>query len=255
MLASLELGGETGQSMQQQQGNMKVFFRGLSVAMVPAVIIGGIPNGVFMYWLTANCFSLTQVLRVRIPWLKAALACMHACMLACLHACVYADVHAYNTYIHTIHAYIQYTRMHPNTHTQTHTHSHTHTSQVLLFRIPGLKAALGIPDVGKIMDQQAAATGLQGSTAAAAKAPPVIPETVFASRADALAGSGNKMPKGRKGAGGPKRRKMHILSSTPGGISTVSAAMAVRPCEAGRPATLPARFYGAGAVTRALARV
>ena len=68
-------------------------------------------------------------------------------------------------------------------------------------------------------------------------------------------GSGNKMPKGRKGAGGPKRRKMHILSSTPGGISTVSAAMAVRPCEAGRPATLPARFYGAGAVTSALARM
>ena len=82
MLASLELGGETGQSMQQQQGNMKVFFRGLSVAMVPAVIIGGIPNGVFMYWLTANCFSLTQVLRVRIPGLKAALACMHAYMHA-----------------------------------------------------------------------------------------------------------------------------------------------------------------------------
>ena len=77
MLASLELGGETGQSMQQQQGNMKVFFRGLSVAMVPAVIIGGIPNGVFMYWLTANCFSLTQVLLVRIPGLLHMHACMH----------------------------------------------------------------------------------------------------------------------------------------------------------------------------------
>ena len=31
MLASIELGADTGQSMQQQQGNMKVFFRGLSV--------------------------------------------------------------------------------------------------------------------------------------------------------------------------------------------------------------------------------
>ncbi len=32
MLASIELGADTGQSMQQQQGNMKVFFRGLSVS-------------------------------------------------------------------------------------------------------------------------------------------------------------------------------------------------------------------------------
>ena len=176
-------------------------------------------------------------------------ACLLTCMCVCLRACI-QYIHTHNTCIHTIHAHAS-----KYTHTNTHSLTHTHTSQVLLFRIPGLKAALGIPDVGKIMDQQAAATGLQGSTAAAAKAPPVIPETVFASRADALAGSGNKMPKGRKGAGGPKRRKMHILASTPGGISTVSAAMAVRPCEAGRPATLPARFYGAGAVTRALARV
>ncbi len=111
MLASIELGADTGQAMKEQQGNMKVFFRGLSVCppaptrphpfaplahtlglplpswrtplphalshslaqpdacsiemcqviMVPAVIIGGIPNGVFMYWITANCFSLCQV--------------------------------------------------------------------------------------------------------------------------------------------------------------------------------------------------
>jgi membrane protein insertase Oxa1/YidC/SpoIIIJ len=35
--------------------------------MVPAVIIGGIPNGVFMYWITANCFSLCQVLNPKPP--------------------------------------------------------------------------------------------------------------------------------------------------------------------------------------------
>ena len=41
--------------------------------MVPAVIISGIPNGVFMYWLSANLFSLTQVLILKIPGVKAAL--------------------------------------------------------------------------------------------------------------------------------------------------------------------------------------
>jgi YidC/Oxa1 family membrane protein insertase len=35
MLASLELGADTGQSMQQQQAHMKLFFRGLSVSIAP----------------------------------------------------------------------------------------------------------------------------------------------------------------------------------------------------------------------------
>jgi hypothetical protein len=86
--------------------------------MVPAVIIGGIPNGVFMYWITANTFSLCQV---------------------------------------------------------------------LVLKIPGLKAALGIPDVAKIQAEQAAAAGqpAPGQSTPAVKTP-VIPTTVFASRAEAI---------------------------------------------------------------------
>ena len=32
--------------------------------MVPAVIIGGIPSGVFMYWITANTLRYKLVLKI-----------------------------------------------------------------------------------------------------------------------------------------------------------------------------------------------
>jgi len=156
MLASIELGADTGQSMQQQQGNMKMMFRGLSIFMVPCVIIGGIPNGVFMYWITANSFSLCQV---------------------------------------------------------------------LLLKIPGLKEALGIPDMAKITADQAAAAGQSGQPAAV-KAP-VIPSAVFASRAHALraqdvdspaastAPPAAGMAKGKRVKRSPQgARKMHIFSTS-----------------------------------------
>ena len=73
MLASIELGAETGQAMSEQKASMKLFFRGFACFMVPSLIIAGIPNGVFMYWLSANTFSLAQVLLLRIPGVKEAL--------------------------------------------------------------------------------------------------------------------------------------------------------------------------------------
>ena len=61
-------------------------------------------------------------------------------------------------------------------------------AQVLLLKLPGLKAALGIPDITKIQAEQAAAAGVRpgagGQTAA--KEVPVVPATVFSSRAEAL---------------------------------------------------------------------
>ena len=57
--------------------------------------------------------------------------------------------------------------------------------QVLLLKIPGLKAVLGIPDMAKIQAEQAAASGQRSTTTPAVKAP-VIPTAVFASRAEAV---------------------------------------------------------------------
>ncbi len=127
--------------------------------MVPAVIISGIPNGVFMYWITANTFSLCQV---------------------------------------------------------------------LVLKIPGLKAALGIPDVAKIQAEQAAASGLPVPGQTPAVKTPVIPTTVFASRAEAirskdlaeapspaspgasLAAPASKMTKGKRvKRSAPSVRKLH----------------------------------------------
>ena len=58
--------------MSQQKAGMKLFFRGFACFMVPSLIVAGIPNGVFMYWLSANLFSLMQVLLLKIPGVKAA---------------------------------------------------------------------------------------------------------------------------------------------------------------------------------------
>ena len=73
MLAAIELGADTGQAMAQQKASMKLFFRGFSLFMVPSLIMAGIPNGVFMYWITANGFSLAQVLILQIPGVKQVL--------------------------------------------------------------------------------------------------------------------------------------------------------------------------------------
>lgn len=112
-------------------------------------------------------------------------------------------------------------------------------AQVLLLKAPGLKAALGIPDITTIQAEQAAAAGVRpgagGQTAA--KAVPVIPATVFSSRAEALRSKGAKAsmeagssvvpqgatppPPGKGPAKGkidklsPPGRQMHFFSSSP----------------------------------------
>lgn len=73
MIATIELGGDTGKALSEQQASMKYMFRGLALFMIPAVILSGIPNAVFMYWLTANSFSLFQVMLFKIPGFKLAL--------------------------------------------------------------------------------------------------------------------------------------------------------------------------------------
>jgi len=73
MLATIELGGETGQAMKDQQSTMKFAMRGFAVAMVPLVIMSGIPNGVFLYWIPSNVFSLLQVLLLKVPFMKSLL--------------------------------------------------------------------------------------------------------------------------------------------------------------------------------------
>eukprot|EP00045_Choanoeca_perplexa_P007019 m.61612 g.61612 ORF g.61612 m.61612 type:complete len:410 (-) comp13892_c0_seq2:73-1302(-) len=68
MLATIELGSE---GVKQQNSNMKNIFRVLSVAMLPVTI--SFPTAIFVYWCTANFFSLGQVALLKIPGLKGAL--------------------------------------------------------------------------------------------------------------------------------------------------------------------------------------
>lgn len=65
MLATLELGSE---GVKQQNQTMKNVFRFLAVAMLPVTV--NFPAAVFVYWNTANLFSLSQLLILRIPGLK-----------------------------------------------------------------------------------------------------------------------------------------------------------------------------------------
>lgn len=65
MLATIELGSD---GVQQQQQTMRVVFRGLSLAMIP--MTASFPAAVFVYWITSNIFSLSQVLLLKIPGLK-----------------------------------------------------------------------------------------------------------------------------------------------------------------------------------------
>jgi len=61
MLATIELGADTGQSMQQQEGNMKLFMRGLAVSLLPSsrvfssVYVHTVCRSVHMYIYVREC--------------------------------------------------------------------------------------------------------------------------------------------------------------------------------------------------------
>jgi membrane protein insertase Oxa1/YidC/SpoIIIJ len=61
MLASIELGGDTGQAMKDQAATQKIMFRTLACMVLPISVWTGMPNAVFMYWISSNTFALTQV--------------------------------------------------------------------------------------------------------------------------------------------------------------------------------------------------
>ena len=67
MLATVELGGDSGTPMQP---GMKMAFRGLSVALVPMTCM--MPQAVFMYWVTSNVFSTAQLLTLKQPAVRTA---------------------------------------------------------------------------------------------------------------------------------------------------------------------------------------
>eukprot|EP00730_Choanoeca_flexa_P012664 TRINITY_DN4502_c0_g1_i1.p1 TRINITY_DN4502_c0_g1~~TRINITY_DN4502_c0_g1_i1.p1 ORF type:complete len:380 (+),score=79.86 TRINITY_DN4502_c0_g1_i1:101-1240(+) len=68
MLATIEIGSE---GVKQQNTKMKNIFRIMAVAMLPVTI--SFPSAIFVYWCTANVFSLSQVALLKIPGLKPAL--------------------------------------------------------------------------------------------------------------------------------------------------------------------------------------
>ena len=61
MLATIELGADTGQSMQQQEGNMKLFMRGLAVSLLPSsrvcssMYVHTVYRSVHMYMYVCEC--------------------------------------------------------------------------------------------------------------------------------------------------------------------------------------------------------
>ena len=57
-LATVELGGADGMQGNPAARNVKLGMRALAVAMVP--LTAGLPQGVFVYWVTSNCFSFAQ---------------------------------------------------------------------------------------------------------------------------------------------------------------------------------------------------
>jgi len=129
--------------------------------------------------------------------------------------------------------------------------------QVLLLKIPGLKAALGIPDMAKIAADQAAMAGqpLPGQTSE--MKPPIIPATVFASRSDAVRAKGElsspaSTPQGASTAkvNRVKRvvqgtRKMHIFSTSRPLIETARDER-VATCILGRDYRAPGFFRARG---------
>ncbi|XP_038069016.1 mitochondrial inner membrane protein OXA1L-like [Patiria miniata] len=70
MLAVLELGGEAGVSSAQMQ-KMKTIFRIMPFALLP--LIASMPKAVFVYWLTSNIFSISQVAILKIPAVRTRL--------------------------------------------------------------------------------------------------------------------------------------------------------------------------------------
>lgn len=69
-MAIIELGGEAGVA-NPQVDKMKTLFRGISILLIP--VTATFPAGLFMYWLTASCFSMGQILLLRIPRVRTAL--------------------------------------------------------------------------------------------------------------------------------------------------------------------------------------
>lgn len=67
-LATVELGVADGMQGQPNQKGMKLFMRGLSVALIP--LTASMPSGVLMYWCSANAFSLLQAALMKIKVLK-----------------------------------------------------------------------------------------------------------------------------------------------------------------------------------------
>ena len=57
-LATVELGAVDGMQGNPAARNVKLGMRALAVAMVP--LTAGFPQGVFVYWVTSNCFSFAQ---------------------------------------------------------------------------------------------------------------------------------------------------------------------------------------------------
>ena len=95
---------------------------------------------------------------------------------------------------------------------------------MLLFKIPGLKAALGIPDMAKIAADQAAKAGqpLPGQTFE--KKPPIFPAAVFTSRLDAVRAKGELST--AKGELSAAKGELSSPASTPQGATPQGASMA-----------------------------
>ncbi|KAI8137367.1 60Kd inner membrane protein-domain-containing protein [Fennellomyces sp. T-0311] len=70
VMAVLEAGTEVGAANPQSKG-MKNFFRGMAVVMVP--FTAWMPSSVFIYWITSNCVSITQILALKNPTIRKAL--------------------------------------------------------------------------------------------------------------------------------------------------------------------------------------
>lgn len=68
MCAVLEFGSE---GMKQTQPQLKMMFRALPFVLLP--VSASFPAGIFVYWITANIFSLSQLIILKSPALRKAL--------------------------------------------------------------------------------------------------------------------------------------------------------------------------------------
>lgn len=69
-LTMIEIGAD-GMAQSDQQATMKMAMRGMALLMVPFTY--QMPCAVFCYWSTANAFSLTQTLALKVPGVREAL--------------------------------------------------------------------------------------------------------------------------------------------------------------------------------------